>query len=310
MEVLHLFKKGAQNLSEKICKEQKMEYVKSEVISLKNSTDFNEKWLQSRIEDDPTILGIGEVEFRDTEKILAGGGRLDTILYDPEDKKRYEVEIQLGKTDESHIIRTIEYWDLERKKNPQYEHCAVIVAEDITSRFLNVISLFNGFIPLIAIQVKAVKIGDTISLFFTKVLDEAKFELLDEDILVEPSDRAYWEKRATKNSLKLTEKILDKLPDATSEYKLKYNKHYIGLEKNNIANNFISFIPRKSVVVLNIKLEKSEDIDSLIENSDLDTLAYDKQWKQYRFRLKGNDLDTNFDIIEKLVEQAKSEYRS
>ncbi|MCH9813802.1 MAG: hypothetical protein K0U47_07640 [Epsilonproteobacteria bacterium] len=287
-----------------------MEYVKSEVISLKNSTDFNEKWLQSRIEDDPTILGIGEVEFRDTEKILAGGGRLDTILYDPEDKKRYEVEIQLGKTDESHIIRTIEYWDLERKKNPQYEHCAVIVAEDITSRFLNVISLFNGFIPLIAIQVKAVKIGDTISLFFTKVLDEAKFELLDEDILVEPSDRAYWEKRATKNSLKLTEKILDKLPDATSEYKLKYNKHYIGLEKNNIANNFISFIPRKSVVVLNIKLEKSEDIDSLIENSDLDTLAYDKQWKQYRFRLKGNDLDTNFDIIEKLVEQAKSEYRS
>lgn len=287
-----------------------MEYVKSEIISLKNSTDFNEKWLQARIEDDPTILGIGEVEFRDTEKILVGGGRLDTILYDPEDKKRYEVEIQLGKTDESHIIRTIEYWDLERKKNPQYEHCAVIVAEDITSRFLNVISLFNGFIPLIAIQVKAVKIGNNISLFFTKVLDEAKFELLDEDIIVEPSDRAYWEKRATKNSLKLTEKILDKLPEATSEYKLKYNKHYIGLEKNSIANNFISFIPRKSAVVLSIKLEKSDEFDSLIDNSDLDTLSYDKQWKQYRFRLKENDLDTNFDIIKKLVEQAKDEYRS
>ena len=28
----------------------------------------------------------------------------------------------------------------------------MIVAEDITSRFLNVISLFNGMIPLIAIQ--------------------------------------------------------------------------------------------------------------------------------------------------------------
>jgi hypothetical protein len=28
-----------------------------------------------------------------------------------------------------------------------YEHTAVIVAEDVTSRFLNVISLFNGFIP-------------------------------------------------------------------------------------------------------------------------------------------------------------------
>ena len=39
-----------------------------------------------------------------------------------------------------------------RKKYPQYEHIAVIIAEDITSRFLNVISLLNGNIPLIAIQ--------------------------------------------------------------------------------------------------------------------------------------------------------------
>ena len=129
-----------------------MKYVKYEIISLKNSNEYNEKWLQARIEEDPSILGLGDLDFRDSEKILIGGGRLDTILYDPEYKKRYEVEIQLGKTDESHIIRTIEYWDIERKKNPQYEHCAVIIAEDITSRFLNVISLFNGFIPLIAIQ--------------------------------------------------------------------------------------------------------------------------------------------------------------
>ncbi len=60
------------------------------------------------------------------------------------------MEIQLGKTDESHIIRTIEYWDIERKRYPQYDHVAVIVAEDITSRFLSVIGLFNGAIPLVA----------------------------------------------------------------------------------------------------------------------------------------------------------------
>ena len=113
-----------------------MDYRKPEVISLKNSNEFNEKWLQARIEEDPTILTLGELEFRDTEKILVGGGRLDTILYDPEDKRRYEVEIQLGKTDESHIIRTIEYWDLERKRNPQYEHCAVIIAEKLQVGFL------------------------------------------------------------------------------------------------------------------------------------------------------------------------------
>jgi hypothetical protein len=47
----------------------------------------------------------------------------------------------------------------------------VIVAEDITSRFLNVIGLFNGFIPLIALQMSALKFGDQISLVFTKVVD-------------------------------------------------------------------------------------------------------------------------------------------
>lgn len=287
-----------------------MKYVIPEVISLKNSNEFNEKWLQARIEEDPTIIGLGELEFRDTEKIQVGGGRLDTILYDPEDKKRYEVEIQLGKTDESHIIRTIEYWDLERKKNPQYNHCAVIIAEDITSRFLNVISLFNGFIPLVAIQVKALKLGDNISLFFTKVLDEVKFELLDEDTISEPTDKNYWEKRATKNSLKLTEKIISELGELTSDYNLKYNKHYIGLEKNNIANNFISFIPRKSVVILNIKLEKVEEIDEILENSDFDTLTYDKQWKLYRLRLNAKDISSNMEIIKNLVSKAKAEYRS
>lgn len=82
------------------------------------------------------------------------------LFQDPETYRRYEVEIQLGKTDESHLIRTIEYWDIERKRYPQYDHCAVIVAEDITGRFLNVINLFNGFIPLVAIQMKAFKFGD------------------------------------------------------------------------------------------------------------------------------------------------------
>ena len=287
-----------------------MNYIKPEIISLKNSQEFNEKWLQARIEEDPTMLGLGELEFRDTEKMQVGGGRLDTILYDPEDKKRYEVEIQLGKTDESHIIRTIEYWDLERKKNPQYNHCAVIIAEDITSRFLNVISLFNGFIPLIAIQVKALKFGDNMSLFFTKVLDEVKFELLDEDTIAEPTDKAYWENRASTQSVKLTQKILSELGDITSEYNLKYNKHYIGLEKNNIANNFISFIPRKSVVIVNIKMEKVEEIDELLESSDFDTLPYDKQWKNYRLRLNANDVKSNMELIKDLVSRAKAEYNS
>ena len=38
-----------------------MKYTKPEVISLKNSKEFNEKWLQARIEEDPSIITLGEL---------------------------------------------------------------------------------------------------------------------------------------------------------------------------------------------------------------------------------------------------------
>lgn len=170
-----------------------MKFVKTEVINLKSSTDYNEKWVQQRIIEDPSILGLGDVIVKDSERIQPSGGRLNILLQDPESNRRYEVELQLGKSDESHIIRTIEYWDIERKRYPQYNHCAVIIAEDITSRFLNVISLFNGYIPIIAIQVKALKIEENISLFFTTVLDVINLGTEEEEAEKEITDRKYWE---------------------------------------------------------------------------------------------------------------------
>ena len=144
---------------------------------------------------------------RDRERIHPRAGRLDLLLQDPETERRYEVELQLGPTDESHIIRTIEYWDIERKRYPQYDHCAVLIAEDMTSRFLNVVSLFNGTIPLIAIQLQAVRIGDSVTLILTTVLDELSRGYIDEDEDAEaaPTDRAYWEKRGSKESVGLSE---------------------------------------------------------------------------------------------------------
>src|SRR5437870_5411670 len=171
-----------------------------EPVSL-SSANVTEKMVQEQIADDPSILELGKLELRDKERIQAHSGRLDLLLQDPETLKRYEVELQLGATDETHIIRTIEYWDIERKRYPQYEHTAVIVAEDITSRFLNVIQLFNGAIPLIALKMTAYKVEDQHALTFVKVLDEQTYGLEEEELL-EITDRSYWEsKRGTKQTL-------------------------------------------------------------------------------------------------------------
>ena len=128
--------------------------------------------------DNPSVLGLGDLSPVQREKIQPSGGRLDLLLAD-DNGTRFEVEIQLGATDPSHIIRTIEYWDTERKRYPQYDHCAVIVAEEITGRFMNVISLFNGAIPLIALRLSAFQQEEDISLVFTKVLDRINIEFTE-----------------------------------------------------------------------------------------------------------------------------------
>ena len=264
--------------------------MKLESVSLKLAQNLNEKWVQNQIADDPTILGLGELVLKDKERSQPNAGRLDLLLQDPETLKRFEVEIQLGATDETHVIRTIEYWDIERKRYPQYEHAAVIVAEEITSRFLNVIQLFNGAIPLIALKMTAYKIGEEYALTFVKVLDEMTYGLVDDDEPVsEPTDRAYWEtERGTKSTLSLTDELFKMVNDVEQvqpKAVLKYNKHYIGLEVNGVARNVVTFIPRKQRVIMTIKLPQTKEIDDQLEGAGFDRLGYESTWKQYRIRI-------------------------
>jgi hypothetical protein len=177
-------------------------------------------------------------------------------LRDPETNRRYEVEVQLGTTDETHIVRTIEYWDIERKRYPQYDHCAIIIAEDITSRFLNVVSLFNGSVPLIAIQMQVLKIAEHTTLVFTTVMDEFTRGLInkDEDAEAAPTDRAYWETKGTKATVAIADQLLGIVHEFDSSLAMKYDKFYIGLAKDGRVDNFVTFRPQKSGLALEVDL--------------------------------------------------------
>jgi Domain of unknown function (DUF5655) len=283
-----------------------MEFTRSERISLKLHPEINEKWVQELIASDPSILGLGELVVRDKERIQPRAGRLDLLLQDIETKRRYEVEIQLGPTDEAHIIRTIEYWDIERKRYPQYEHCAVLIAEDITSRFLNVVALFNGSIPLIALQIHALKVGNHTTLVFTKVMDELSRGVVDEDEDAEaaPTDRAYWEKRGTKATVQLADELLAIAREIDPSLELKYNKYYIGLSKGGQAFNFLAFRPRKSTINVEVKLPRADEIDTKIEQAGIETLEYSTRWGAYRVSLHKNDITKNRDLLKELMQMA------
>jgi hypothetical protein len=70
-------------------------YLRPERLTLKTHPELNERWVQERIAEDPSILGLGDLVLRDKERVQPRAGRLDLLLQDPETKRRYEVEINV-----------------------------------------------------------------------------------------------------------------------------------------------------------------------------------------------------------------------
>ena len=222
-----------------------------------------------------------------------------------EDDQRYEIEIQLGETDESHIIRTIEYWDIERQRYPLYEHYAVIIAEDITSRFFNVIRLFNGTIPLYAIQMSAFKLGNEIGLAFTKILEPVvrlPVDVEDEKTQTQIS-RDDWISKASDTTVKMVDEILMILNGIKSGFSPNYLKHYIGLKKNEQPDNFVLFRPRRSVMVFKPKLPSLPEIDEILEKAKIDWTYYSPE-RRYDIKLSQGDIERHSDIIKDLLKKA------
>jgi len=280
-------------------------YIRAEPIQLARHPQFTERWVQEMLRRDPTLLGLGELEVKDVERRQPRAGRLDMLLQDPESYRRYTVEIQLGATNESHIIRALEYWDVERKRYPQYDHCAVLVAEDITSRFLNVLALFNGSIPFIAIKLSAFRIGEAMTLACTTVLDELQRGLDEEDEgLVEATDRAYWEARSSAKILSEVDQVLGVVQAFAPGVGLRYNKHYIGFHKDGQAYNFAVSRPRRNAVTLSIKIPRTEDQDRQLESAGVDLADYDKRWGAYRLRLSLGDASKHRAVLGEILQAA------
>lgn len=283
-----------------------MQYVQSKVISLKKSPEYTEKWLQEVIANSPEILGLGDITLRETERRQLNGGRLDLMFDDEAAKVRYTVELQLGASDEAHIIRTIEYWDNERNRNPHIDHIAVIVAEDITTRFLNVISLFNKSIPLVAIQLSAIEVGDAVTLNFVKVLDISTNMGWEEDnTTAVATDRAYWLKKATPHTVGLADQMLSVVHGifGNNRLELNYNKHYIGLASGGVANNFITMKPRKQNLLLQLRIPRSDEVTDLIEQ-DFELVSYDARWGLYQVRVTDKDILDNHAELTDLIRRA------
>ncbi len=284
-----------------------MELLKVQPIRMKK-LGLDERWLQDRVDEDPTLLGLGDLHVIRRERRQPSGGRIDFLMSDPEEDIRYEIEIMLGTLDESHIIRTIEYWDIERRRFPALDHRAVIVAEDITNRFFNVINLLNQAVPIIALQLSAFQVEDSVVLLFTKVLDITEAGD-DEEEDAEQVDRNYWEKRSNPKSLAVSDAVMKLVPAEGKPLRVTYNRSHLAIAS--VGRNFIWLHPRRNAVHCRVTLRiKFDERDSAIQRLDEVGVSArpirGRRVDNISFRVTEKDLEDAAGVLSELFKEAES----
>ena len=265
----------------------------------------DEKWRQHQIQDDPSILGLGELTVLSRERTQFTGGRIDFLMCDPEDTTRYEIELMLGILDESHIIRTIEYWDIERRRYPTLEHRAVIVAEEITNRFFNIIGLMNKAIPIIAIQLNAFQFEDKLFLNFVKVLDLAETSEEEEQEIQDAVDRKYWESRSNPKSIELFDSLIG-IVKTIDEPRLTYNKGHIAVGTS--GQHFMWCHPRKGQYLF-LVIRVGEDRDNIMTKFEELGIECTKGGRPtiLKIKLTAKKYEESRKLVQEIVQLAESQ---
>ena len=281
-----------------------MEIPIATAVSIRDA-GFDEYWLRDQIYDNPTCLGLGDLESVSKERIQSSGGRLDILLKNPEDDSMYEVEIMLGQTDESHIIRTIEYWDNEKRRWPQRQHYAVLVAESITRRFFNVIQLLSHSIPIIGVQVNMIESEGHKAIHFSKILDTYE-EPDDGTGDGEVYDEAFWKKKAPW-TIEAARALLDCIGDIFESPTIRYVKNYVAFTV--LGNNYFWFHKRsakKSLLGFRISDDHLDEVSQLLDEQNI---SFVQKRNRFKITTDAEFVTKNREMLRQIAEYVKKTWQ-
>ncbi len=267
-------------------------------------SDFGkESYIQELLANDPSLLGLGDLVLIGKERVQSSSGRLDLLFESEDGATWYEVEVQLGPTNESHIIRTIEYWDIERRQKPNKTHVAVLVAEKITSRFFNVVGLFNQQIPIAAIQMQAYDVDGKKTIIFTSILNHSHPEDESEEVVYQATDSTYWRSRTSDQIMEIANEILTFAKEKNNSFEFKYNKGYIRTNVSGLASRFMTLRPQKKRVRLSLLCPKTTELDRTIEEAGYG-LEYDDNSGKYVLWIYPADFPSDKKALRDIIHSA------
>lgn len=236
----------------------------------------DEYWLQDLIYENPSILGLGDLIPVSKEKKQSTGGKLDILLKNPEDNSMYEIEVMLGETDPSHIIRTIEYWDIEKRRYPQRQHFPVLIAESFNKRYFNVIQILSLNVPMIAIQADLLEVGGQKIINFTKILDIYEEQAEDDETNI--VNETTWTSNANW-TLQTAKELLNTINSSGQTLKLNFTQSYVALI-NTRGNAYWLYKRTDPKSYLGFKEKNDEKVEAI--KSVLDTASLPFQYNKYQ----------------------------
>lgn len=261
--------------------------LKGHQIVLKRHSIIKERHIQNIIVGNPAILGLeeglgGDLTLVGKEMEQEERRRVDLLFQDQNLNKIYEVEIQLGPLDESHLLRAVGYWNIERKKSPCYEHTAVIISENIKPRISDLIELLKGIFSVIVLKMTAFeKENGIICLNFEKIYENKLNDTEDNNDYVvkneykpfkEP-DRDFWENKVSRATLMVVDEIYHFLKEIDSNMKINYTEKYIGFKKE-YDDQFVFIEPRCTPVDKSMLNQSNETNTKIKVNKESDSFVF------------------------------------
>src|SRR5713226_78316 len=221
------------------------EFVAATKIAL-SELGYPEAWLERKIKESPSILGLGDVRVISVQRRYKKG-RVDLVLSDEENGILYTVELMLGEANESHVVRCLEYW-LSEDRNPSTKDLsvvAVLVAENVReSRCFPVIEFLSGKMPLTVVEVTALRVSGYTTLHFAKLFDGQdqleNTESGDEDTGRIDVDRDYWVAKLSENIVRTTESLAKILTSPDKNLRVTYLRQFLGLALGEKPANFLT----------------------------------------------------------------------
>src|SRR5918994_144154 len=142
---------------------------------------------------------------------------------------------------------------------------------------------------------------DLVTLVFTRVLDQMLLGVEEDDTEEEPRDRAYWETRSSSAALALVDHLFKLVSEVDPSVSLSYRKQYIGLSRNSVASNFVTFRPRRhDRVIVGFRNPRTDALSLRLDESGIEELAKGR-WNSYRLRIAEADVGEHAELLRELM---------